>query len=138
MVKNKKTKKVSKMSLRKRADAIFSKFIRQRDRDKNTGEGICYTCGRRDSWRKLQCGHFVPRQYLMTRFSEVNCNSQCFACNMLYNGQPSAYAKRLNKEYGAGTTDMLESKRLLVVPDFDYQYIIDIYTEKCRALGFET
>lgn len=124
-------KKLKALSLRKKADQIFSRFIRQRDK------GQCYTCPNKNDWKKMQCGHFVPRQYLKTRYDEVNNHCQCYACNMLYNGQPSAYAKRLEKDYGKGTVEMLESKRKEICIGFDYQFIIDIYTEKCKKLGFQ-
>lgn len=77
-----------------------------------------------------QNGHFVPRQYLATRYDEVNCHAQCYACNMLYNGQPSSYAARLERDYGLGTVEALEKKRTVVTKDFPYEYWIEIYKEK--------
>lgn len=61
--------------------------------------------------KSSQCGHFVPRQYLSLRFDEVNCHAQCYACNMLYNGQPSAYAIRLKNDYGEDIVEKLEKRR---------------------------
>lgn len=121
-----KPKSVSK--LKKEADAIFSKFIRARDK------GQCYTCPNKNEEKKMQNGHFVPRQYLATRYDEVNNHCQCYACNVLYNGQPSAYAARLEKDYGPGTVAMLEGKRKELIKNFDYQWIIQVYTEKYEAL----
>ncbi len=117
-------KKRSAAKLKKELDRIFSIFIRKRD------GGACYTCPQKKTWKEMQNGHFVPRQYLATRYDEMNCHSQCYACNMLYNGQPSAYAKRLEKEYGQGTVELLESKRKTIVKDFPYEYWIQIYNEK--------
>ena len=130
------TKKKTQSQLRKAADKLFSTYIRLRDRV----EGICecYTCGHRDSWKKMHCGHFVPRQYLAVRYDEMNNNAQCPACNLYYNGQPSAYAKRLEEDYGEGTVKLLESKRKTICHNFDYQAIIDIYTEKLEKLGWNT
>lgn len=82
----------------------------------------------------MQNGHFVPRQYLAVRYDEVNCHCQCYACNMLYNGQPSAYAARLERDYGKGTVEMLESKRKILVKDFPYEEWILIYREKLADL----
>lgn len=90
---------------KKKLDAIFSKFIRYRD------EGQCYTCTKKDEPKYMQNGHFVPRQYLSLRFSEVNCHCQCYACNMLYNGQPSRYAQKLKQQYGDAIIDELERER---------------------------
>ena len=99
----KKGKSISK--LKKDLDAVFSKFIRERD------QGQCYTCPKKGEIKEMQNGHFVPRQYLATRYDEVNCHCQCYACNMLYNGQPSRYAERLEIDYGIGTVARLEKLR---------------------------
>lgn len=90
---------------KKELDKWFSRFIRQRDNH------ICYTCGMKMEPNRSQNGHFVPRQYLATRFDEVNCHAQCYACNMLYNGQPSRYAQRLRNEHGEDIIDRLEASR---------------------------
>lgn len=124
-------KKKSKLTLRKKADAIFSRYIRQRDK------GMCYTCPLQKHWKDMQNGHFVPRQYLSLRYDEVNCHTQCYACNMLYNGQPSRYAERLVKDFGSNVITLLERKRQEITKYFDYQKIIDTYIEKCKILGFE-
>lgn len=120
----KKIKKVSLSKLMKKADAVFSQYIRLRDK------GKCYTCGLQKSYKEMQNGHFVPRQYKSLRYDEVNCHCQCYACNMLYNGQPSAYAKRLEEDYGLGTVAKLESKRKEVClwRESEYNTIIDKYT----------
>jgi Bacteriophage Lambda NinG protein len=101
----KKTKTLAKW--KKELDVVFSRYIRQRD------EGQCFTCPKKDDPKFMQCGHFVPRQYLAVRFDEKNCNCQCYACNMLYNGQPSAYAIRLKAKYGDSIIEELESARLV-------------------------
>lgn len=119
-----KKKPVSISKLKKKADAVFSQFIRIRDK------GKCYTCGLQKHWKEMQNGHFVPRQYLSLRYDETNCHCQCYACNMLYNGQPSAYAKRLEEDYGVGTVARLESKRkdITIWREPEYNFLIDKYT----------
>lgn len=72
----------------------------------------------------MQNGHFVPRQYLSLRFDERNCNCQCYACNMLYNGQPSLYAVNLKRKYGANIIEELESVRLKETK-LDAQWYVD-------------
>lgn len=98
-----KTKSLSKY--KKEFDAVFSKFIRQRDNH------TCYTCGIIMEPTKSQNGHFVPRQYLSLRWDERNCHAQCYACNVLYNGQPSVYAIKLTEQYGPDILREFEAKR---------------------------
>lgn len=116
--------------LKKKLDAVFSKYIRARD------NYVCYTCNRKLEPAQSQCGHFVPRQYLATRYDERNCHCQDYACNMLYNGQPSAYAKRLVEDYGAGIIEELEGLRHQVTkltPAW-YEEQIAHYQERVRVL----
>ena len=94
---------------KKELDAVFSRYIRQRD------EGQCFTCPHKDDPKKMQCGHFVPRQYLAVRYDEKNCNCQCYSCNMLYGGQGATYAIRLAQKYGQETVEWLESQRWVTV-----------------------
>ncbi len=99
----KKPKSLSKY--KKELDAVFSRFIRERD------DGQCYTCPKKGEIKTMQNGHFIPRQYLAVRWDETNNHCQCYACNMLYNGQPGAYAIRLEQDYGTGTVARLEARR---------------------------
>jgi 5-methylcytosine-specific restriction endonuclease McrA len=96
-------------SYKKELDRVFSIFIRQRD------NGQCFTCPKKDDYKKMQNGHFVPRQYLSVRWDERNCNCQCYACNMLYGGQGATYAIRLKEKYGQETVEYLESQRWVSV-----------------------
>jgi hypothetical protein len=107
------------------ADVWFSRFIRERDKR-------CYTCDTTST--KLQCGHFVPRQYLATRYSEINNHAQCYACNMLYGGQPSKYSLNLIRDYGQDVVTNLENSRHLIIRDMDYKRIGDEYKLKYEQL----
>ena len=103
----KKKKTLSKW--KKELDAIFSRYIRYRD------DGQCFTCPNKNDPKKMQNGHFVPRQYLAVRFDERNCNCQCYACNMLYGGQGATYAIRLAQKYSQEVVEELESQRWVSV-----------------------
>lgn len=60
-------------------DRAFSKFIRLRDSDDN-GLCRCISCGKLHMWDDIDCGHFVNRRHMGTRFDEKNCNAQCRSC----------------------------------------------------------
>jgi hypothetical protein len=122
-----KVKSVAKR--KKELDAIYSRYIRARD------NYICYTCDRQMEPNQSQCGHFVPRQYLATRYDEINTHAQCYACNMLYNGQPSRYAERLEEDYGQGTVARLEALRHKITKDFDYEGMMIIYKQKLAEVA---
>lgn len=118
---------------KKKLDAVFSEFIRRRNADEE-GMTFCYTCGVRKHYKDLQCGHFAPRQYTALRYDEINCQTQCYACNMLYNGQPSAFAMRLRRDYGEDIVEKLEARRKEVVKYFPYELKLEEYKEKLKDL----
>ena len=111
-----KTKKKSPTlaSLKKKCDRVFSIHIRKRDIDRNE-QTACVTCGLIDHWSRLQCGHFVSRVVLSTRFNPINCAPQCFACNVWRRGNPAEFAGYLQRTYGHGVIEnLLKEKRKTV------------------------
>ena len=93
MIKKKK-KSISVRGLKKKLDAVFSEYIRKRDK------GKCITCGNAKEWKFQQCGHYVSRAHNSLRYSELNCNCQCVACNCYKAGNMDEYALALQKLYG--------------------------------------
>jgi 5-methylcytosine-specific restriction endonuclease McrA len=100
-----KPKKATKTQaqLKKDLDAIFSKYIRRKY------PARCYTCGKIDT--PLQCGHFVSRQYLATRWDENNCRPQCVGCNIYGNGKPLDFEENLKKELGEQFVEQMKASR---------------------------
>ena len=74
-----------------KADAVFSRYIRERDK------WTCVVCG---SKKRPQCGHLIKRGKHYARFDEFNCNCQCSSCNWLHNEYPEAYTLWFLREYG--------------------------------------
>lgn len=86
--------KLTISQLKQRADKVFSEYIRQRD------NGVCFTCGKQDEWKKMQCGHYVPRDCLELRYNPKNSNCQCIGCNVFKKGNYTIYSLNLMKKYG--------------------------------------
>lgn len=108
---------------KKRADALFSTFLRQKYADKD-GMVKCYTCDYKAHWKKMQNGHLVSRYYLATRYDERNCRPQCYTCNMWRNGMIPHFAAKLQKDLGQGIVEELYEKARQLTKNFDYQEII--------------
>src|SRR5215831_11907532 len=53
----------------KECDALFSKYIRLKNADKN-GMVKCYTCSDKKRWQEQQCGHYISRYNMFLRFDE--------------------------------------------------------------------
>lgn len=98
-----KTGAKSMAKLKKELDAVFSKYVRQ------INPAICYTCGKTNV--TLQCGHFIPRQYLATRWSLENCKPQCVGCNLFGNGMILDFEERLIGELGTERVAEIKASR---------------------------
>ena len=123
-------KKITVSKLKKELDAIFSLYIRHRDKF------TCFTCGRVGDRKSSQNGHYIPRQYNSTRYDERNNNCQCFACNMFYGGQPDIYTLRLQEKYGEGIIKELNSLRQQIKqwsPN-ELEELIIIYKQKLEEV----
>ena len=91
--------------LKKELDKWFSLFIRIRESE--NGLAQCFTCGKVDHYKKLQCGHFQSRRHLSTRWHEWNCQVQCQKCNIRSQGEQWKFGISLNAKYGEGTSNEL-------------------------------
>ena len=92
-------KQLGIQKLKKKLDSIFSRWVRFSAAD-SRGMVKCFTCDYIEFVKKLQNGHYVPRQHVMTRFLPDNCRPQCFICNMRYGGRPQEFRERLIEELG--------------------------------------
>lgn len=92
----------------RRLDELFSKYIRERD----SVDGVfrCISCGRVLPYEQADCGHFIHRSLLATRWDETNCNAQCIDCNRFKNGNPDGYREGLKLKYGEHIIDELTQK----------------------------
>ena len=99
----KRTKTKTQAQLKKELDRVFSLYIRAKY------PKVCYTCGKTDT--ALQCGHFVSRQYLATRWDENNCRPQCAGCNIFGNGKPLDFEENLKRELGDHFVETMKASR---------------------------
>lgn len=88
----KKSKVIPLPKLIKKADLVFSAWIRNRDKQCVLHSPRCSSV--------LQCGHLIRRGKRAVRFSEVNCNAQCSYHNFLHNSEPHHYTNWFIREYG--------------------------------------
>jgi len=99
---------VKRSKIVKKLDNIFSIYIRRRYAKDDIAE--CFTCGKLDHWKNLQCGHFQSRRKYSTRWDKLNCQVQCAKCNIFSQGEQYIFGKRLDEIYGEGTANELALK----------------------------
>ena len=125
-------------NLKEKLDKVFSMFIRLRDTMPN-GYFCCISCGHVKPFKQADCGHYINRQHMSTRFDEMNCNAQCRHCNRFMEGNIQSYRRRLVAKYGEKRVLLLESKQHVYrnYSDFDYKELIKHYQEEIKKLKKE-
>lgn len=121
-----------------RLDTVFAMFIRLRDAMPN-GMFKCISCGRLLPFNQSDCGHYINRQHMATRFNEKNCNAQCRKCNRFDEGNIQGYRRGLIAKYGEPTVLMLEAMKNQInkISDFEYRAMIDYYRKEVKRLKKE-
>lgn len=108
-IKPKKKKLPSLSKLKQETDRLHSLFIRGKY------PKVCYTCKR--VGLVLQCGHFISRLYLATRWEEDNTRPQCVGCNIWGKGKPLDFEENLKAELGSERVEeMKASRKILIKP----------------------
>lgn len=125
-----------KSNLKTKLDRVFSLYIRIRDSFPN-GTFKCISCGQIKPFSQADCGHYINRQHMSTRFDEMNCNGQCKKCNRFDEGNMSGYRRGLIDKYGEKNVLLLEAKKNQTrkISDFEYKELIKYYkalTEKIK------
>lgn len=130
----KKKSKKTEAQLKRDLDALYSRYIRLKSAQ--DGICICYTCGRRLGWKQAQCGHFIPRNFLITRWDERNTKVQCVGCNIFGRGKILDFEDHLIKELGQEEVNKLKASRFKVfkVDSIWYSQKIEEYKNKLSML----
>ena len=84
------------------------------------GIAQCVTCGKEESWKDLDGGHFVPRAHKKHKLREENIHPQCRYCNRYRNGALGEYTLYMIDMYGRDFVEWLwESKQEVCKPKPD-------------------
>lgn len=90
-----------------KADALFSKMIRERD------DWTCVFCGTvyEPPTSGLQCSHFWGRSNKRTRFDSKNCDSLCYGCHVRHEGNKQGFYRDFKlKQLGKKEYTALEKR----------------------------
>ena len=119
-------KKPSRKTLVKNLDTIFSIYIRRKDAIDDIA--TCVTCGKKDHYKNLQCGHFMSRSNYSTRWDENNVGVQCYGCNISRSGEQYKFSQYLGDMLS--NEMFVKSKQTVKFADVDLIDLIKYYTEK--------
>lgn len=121
------------MKLTKLDDA-FSLFIRLRD--SQNGYFKCISCGQIKPFEQADCGHYINRKHMATRYDEQNCNAQCRSCNRFDEGNMQGYRRGLIKKIGEKAVQLLEIKKFNTckLSQSEINILEKYYKQKTKAL----
>lgn len=121
--------------LKRELDAVVSQFVRRSAVDAN-GLVQCITCRKPYPVADIQCGHFISRVHLSSRWEARNLAPQCYACNVLRRGNVGEFALYLNQRYGPNIiAELVEKKRESIkFTRADLQAKIDHYKSRLETL----
>jgi len=126
-------KKPTRKSLVTKLDTVFSQYIRRKDAVNEIA--TCVTCGKKDHYKKLQCGHFMSRRHYSTRWEENNVGVQCYGCNITNQGMQYAFSKYLTKiDNNLPDELLIKSKQIVKFADVDLIDMINKYTSLLDSL----
>ena len=106
----KKKSKTERQKAINQADREASIFVRTRDSIDGI-KGKCPFCGKVELIKYMDCGHFISRTRMGTRFDERNMNLQCKGCNLRQSkgldGIEYRHGLEIDKKWGEGTAEEL-------------------------------
>lgn len=129
-------KKTNNASLKRTADTEFSRYIRLRDMIPGTTVFRCISCGLIKPISQADCGHYINRQHMNTRYNEMNCNAQCRSCNRFDEGNIQGYRRGLIKKYGEQKVLLLESMKngYMKYSEAEYRILIADYRSRYEKI----
>ena len=92
-------------------DGEVSYFVRASAVINGNGLTRCVTCDKpMGEITKFDCGHFISREELNTRFDLRNLGPQCTVCNRHHEGRKAVYRQKLIGREGLEAVLEMESK----------------------------
>lgn len=101
-------KKTSRKTLKRKADAIFSKLIRSR--------GECERCTKTTS---LQTSHIITRSNLHLRYNPRNALCLCGGCHMWWHKEPLEAITWYKEVYKKDYKYLLKEKNIYEKPNYE-------------------
>lgn len=113
----------------------FSIYVRQSHANWQ-GYVSCFTCDKKKHWKEVDAGHYISRGYSGTFVDERNVKPQCKGCNGPRRGMHDVFGVRLEKLYGHGVLQELQTKKNSFVKwdRQELQNLLSKYKEKVKYL----
>lgn len=118
-------------AIHKTLDKWFSLYIRRRDTP-----GPCVSCGVMLTFEDSDCGHFISRDRISTRWNEKNAHAQCRNCNRFRSGEQYRHGLEIGKRHGPTVADELlwRSRHAMKLTDAEVKAKAAFFREQYKTL----
>lgn len=130
-----KERKPSVQTLVRKLDKVFSEYIRLRDSKPYAFKYFrCISCNQIKPYEQMDCGHFIGRTHMATRFDEENCHGECRMCNRFSADHMIYYQRNLERLIGRERVDLLvaRGKATKKWTAWELEILIRHYTEEVK------
>lgn len=115
-------------------DYWFSRYIRLKYTNEK-GKVRCYTGDTEMDWQTSQCGHFIPRAHMATRWLPENCRPQSQYENCVLSGNLDVFKERLEQEQPGLPEWLLEqSREVCKWSREDLKFMLSDFRNKAKVL----
>jgi hypothetical protein len=131
-----KPKAKSLRTLKAKAWALFSEWVRRKDADEG-GTVACYTCGKLMFWKEAHAGHAIPGRHNAVLLDEDIVRPQCPRDNIFMGGRYEIFTAKLIRENGLEWFEnkLAGARQVVKYTRSDLEDLIQIYRRKLASLG---
>ena len=83
-------------------------------------------------WKESDCGHYMGRKNLSTRWEPDNANPQCRNCNSWLSGNIEVYTERLGIELAEELE--IEAKKTIKWDNHELEQMLELYKKINKCL----
>lgn len=127
-------------TLRRKLDKVFSEYIRLRDsRAYDYTAFRCISCGQVKPCSQADCGHYISRTAMATRWDEDNCHAECRSCNRFSADHLIGYGRNLERMMGHERLCMMLARGQMQRKwsAFELEVLLRHYTEEVARMKAE-
>lgn len=117
--------------------AVLLQRIRKIESADENGYCTCVSCGKKDHWKNMEGGHWIPRTKTATKIVPENINPQCHSCNHFRKEEAAPpYSLWMEETYGHDFCKALveQSKQVVKRSRVDLENTIQEFKERLKEL----
>jgi len=131
----KKSKKKKLSTVKKKLWKLVSEYVR-RSNSNLDGNCYCVTCGKADSWKRMDAGHFIGGHKNYNYYDLRNIHPQCTYCNRFMHGNLVPYYEFMERTYGKAVIEELKTYKEKIFSVEELEMMIDVFKQKLKEIPY--